>query len=235
MLVEEELSWCQAEEYCRNKNAYLAELIEPEGRDTVWNYTRGRSNFSAFYVNELLLLSPANEVWGKVIFSEACVKSSVHRVGSTWAGAPPPGQGTPPGPGTPPCRYTHPPTPQTRYTPAPGQVHPPDQVHPTQNQVHPPGPGTSPRQVQPPDQVHPQEPGTAPPPLRAVNVWRYGQQAGGTHPTGMHSCFHKKVHCTVHHSVFIGVNQRYFHTVSMEGNGLILINQILISTITKLR
>ena len=26
-----------------------------------------------------LLLPPANEVWGKVIFSEACVKNSVHR------------------------------------------------------------------------------------------------------------------------------------------------------------
>ena len=27
----------------------------------------------------ILLLPPANEVWGKVIFSEACVKNSVHR------------------------------------------------------------------------------------------------------------------------------------------------------------
>ena len=29
-----------------------------------------------------LLLPPANEVWGKVIFSEACVKNSVHSGGS---------------------------------------------------------------------------------------------------------------------------------------------------------
>ena len=55
MLVEEELSWYQAEEYCHSKNAYLAELIQPEERNAVWNYTRGRSNFSAFYVNELSL------------------------------------------------------------------------------------------------------------------------------------------------------------------------------------
>ena len=39
---------------------------------------------------------------------------------------------------------------------------------------YPPGSGTP-----PPDQVHP--PG-------AVHAGRYGQQAGGTHPTGMHSC-----------------------------------------------
>ena len=34
------------------------------------------------------LLPPANEVWGKVIFSVACVKNSVHG-GGTWAGTPP--------------------------------------------------------------------------------------------------------------------------------------------------
>ena len=33
-----------------------------------------------------LLLPPANEVWGKVIFSEACVKNSVHRGGGAWSG-----------------------------------------------------------------------------------------------------------------------------------------------------
>ena len=33
-------------------------------------------------------------------------------------------------------------------------------------------------------------PGTRYTPLRAVHAGRYGQQAGGTHPTGMHSCFH---------------------------------------------
>ena len=31
-------------------------------------------------------------------------------------------------------------------------------------------------------------PGQVPPP-GAVHAARYGQQAGGTHPTGMHSCF----------------------------------------------
>ena len=38
--------------------------------------------------------------------------------------------------------------------------------------------GGSTGQVPPRDQVHP----------RAVHAGRYGQQAGGTHPTGMHSC-----------------------------------------------
>ena len=40
--------------------------------------------------------------------------------------------------------------------------------------------GTPPRQV-PPGQVQT-------PPPRAVHASRYGQQVGGTHPTGMHSC-----------------------------------------------
>ena len=53
------------------------------------------------------------------------------------------------------------------------QVHPPGQVHPT-GQVHPP------EQVHPHGQVHP--------------LGRYipvvdGQQAGGTHSTGMQSCY----------------------------------------------
>ena len=87
-------------------------------------------------------LPPANEVWGKVIFSEACVKNSVH--GGVYLGRYPPrtGRCTPPG-----IR----------------QVHPLDQVHPPWDQA-----GTPPW---------------------AVHARRYGQQAGGTHPTGMHSCF----------------------------------------------
>ena len=105
-----------------------------------------------------------------------------------------------PGPGTPRTRYTardqvHPPG--TRYTTHrylvwgvhPG-TQPPEQVHPP-DQVHPHWAGT------PPDQVHPPGPGTSPGPgtprgarytPRAVHAGRYGQQAGGTHPTGMHSC-----------------------------------------------
>ena len=44
-------------------------------------------------------------------------------------------------------------------------------------------------------QLHPQGPGrytpldqAVPPPPRAVHAGRYGQQGGGTHPTGVHSC-----------------------------------------------
>ena len=33
-----------------------------------------------------ILLPPANEVWGKLIFSEACVKNSVHRGRCAWSG-----------------------------------------------------------------------------------------------------------------------------------------------------
>ena len=78
------------------------------------------------------------------------------------------GEGVPwqvptPGPGTPPG---------TRYTPL-GPDTPPGTRYALQDQVHPWD------QVHPPGQVHPP---------RAVHAGRYGQQAGGTHPTGMHSC-----------------------------------------------
>ena len=59
----------------------------------------------------VLYLPPANEVWGKVIFSVACVKNSVHRgrgFASVHAGIPP----------HPPSR--HPPPEQA---PTPGEVH----------------------------------------------------------------------------------------------------------------
>ena len=85
----------------------------------------------------------------------------------------------------------------------PDQVHPPgtgtpqDQVHPPGTRYTPPGPGTcpgtrySPDQVHPQDQVHLPEPGTPPgpgTPPSAEHAGRYGQCAGGTHPTGMQSC-----------------------------------------------
>ena len=84
-----------------------------------------------------------------------------------------------------------------RYTPR-DQVHPLDQVPPRTtytpwDQVHPLGPGTPPwDQVHPPTRYTPQtrytpRPGPGTPP-GAVHAGRYGQQASGTHPTGMYSC-----------------------------------------------
>ena len=79
----------------------------------------------------------------------------------------------------------------------PGQVPLRDQVHPLAGPGTPPGTryihqaGTG--QVSPWDQVpSPTPPGTRYTPLQvppqAVHAGRYGQQADGTHPTGMHSC-----------------------------------------------
>ena len=88
------------------------------------------------------------------------------------------------------------------------QVHPPglgtprDQVHlpgtrfTPWDRIHPPGPGTPPRnRYTPPDQVQPPRPGTRPlqdqvHPPGAEHAGRYGQHAGGTHPTGMQSCLY---------------------------------------------
>ena len=73
-------------------------------------------------------------------------------------------------------RYTHP----WAGNP-PRQVHPPGQIHPQT--------GTPPWQAHPlPRQVHPLADTPTP---GAVHAGRYGQQAGGTHPTGMHSCFYQ--------------------------------------------
>ena len=67
-------------------------------------------------------LPPANEVWGKVIFSEACVKNSVHRRrGSTWAGTPPPRDQA----GTPTLDQAGRYPPGSDTPPGTGQVHPP--------------------------------------------------------------------------------------------------------------
>ena len=96
--------------------------------------------------------------------------------GSTWHHPPGPGADTPPptpppGPGTPPG---------TRYTPpGPGTLPPP------WDQVHPPPPGT---RYTPLDQVHPPRTRYTPAP-DAEHAERYGQWAGGTHPTGMQSCW----------------------------------------------
>ena len=146
--------------------------------------------------------------WGKVMFLQASVilstggeyltrytprtrytpQDQVH----PWDQVHPLGPGTPspPGPGSPPTRYT---PLGTRYTPL-DQVHPPGPGTPPwtrytpQDQVHPPGPGTPPwTRYTPRDQVHP--PGTRyTPPPGAEYAGRYGQRAGGTHPTGMQSC-----------------------------------------------
>ena len=91
--------------------------------------------------------------------------------GSTWAGTPPPDQVHPPGTRFIPHPWDQvPPWNQTRYTPLGAGT-------PLVPCTPPPGPGTPPR------------PGTTPPP-GAVHAGRYGQQACGTHPTGMHSCLY---------------------------------------------
>ena len=65
----------------------------------------------------------------------------------------------------------------------PGQV-PPRQVHPQAGT--PPQAGAPPWAGTPPPARYTPWAGTSPP--GAVHAGRYGQQAGVTHPTGMHSC-----------------------------------------------
>ena len=130
---------------------------------------------------------------------------SVHREGNTWAGTPPgqvhppgrhnpspslgryPQAGTPPGQVHPLGRYTpQAGTPPGKYTPLPSLGRHPFWADTstwagTPQAGTPPTPpwvGRPPRQV-PPRQVHHPWPQC---------MLGYGQLAGGTHPTGMHSC-----------------------------------------------
>ena len=79
------------------------------------------------------LLPPTNKVWGKVIFSEACVKNSVYGGRSTWAGTPRDRVGTPPRPDS--------------YSPRPGRYTPllPGRYPLGTRQVHSPGTRQVPR------------------------------------------------------------------------------------------
>ena len=128
------------------------------------------------------------------IFRSVCQEFCPQVGGSTWAGIPP-------RPGTPPQDQL-PTPPGTRYTPCQDQVTPQDQVHhpgpgtpPRTRYITPLGPGTPPRTryTTPPlgpgtplqDQASPWD---QTPPPEAEHAGRYDQRAGGTHPTGMHSC-----------------------------------------------
>ena len=126
----------------------------------------------------VLYLLPANEVWGKVIFSVACVKNSVHRgvcLSACWD--------------TTPLEQTHLPWKQT----------PPRSRH-LEEANTPPEADTPPWKQTPPESRHPpwkQTPTGSRHPLprkqtlpEAVHAGRYGQQSGGMHPTGMQSCLH---------------------------------------------
>ena len=118
-------------------------------------------------------LPPANGVWGKVIFFHlsAILFTEGDYLGRypSQAGTPlgwyTSWVGTPPWEGTPPGRYT-----PGRYTP--WQVHHPEGT---------PSPAGTPPPIR---QVHPPEAH----PLQQCMLG-YGQQVGGTHPTGMHSCW----------------------------------------------
>ena len=133
-----------------------------------------------------ILLPPTNEVCEGCFYT--CLSVILFTGGGEYLG-----RYTPPGLG----RYTH------------GQVHSPGQVHPLGRFTpHPsryaPSRYMPPPRQEPPWQVHPlagtpawagTPPGRYTPrqvhphPLGAVHDGRYGQQAGGMHPTGMYSCF----------------------------------------------
>ena len=87
------------------------------------------------------------------------------------------------------CWDTTPPCPPPGPCP-PGTMHPPLPCTPWDQAPPPPGPCT-PHYHAPPGTKHPPPdhapPGTMHPP-GTEHAGRYGQRAGGTHPTGMQSC-----------------------------------------------
>ena len=126
-------------------------------------------------VNENFLHWPQRS-WAKVIFSQACIKNSVHGgvSASVHAGIHPPRADTPPDQAPP----------QTRYPPRTDT--PPDQAH-TPHRADTPQADTLPKQTPSPSRHPLTLPDQLPPPGKQTAA--YGQWAAGTHPTGMHSCF----------------------------------------------
>ena len=75
--------WCFYTDMLGQKACWCCPKIECPSIFTIMpNYTRPKlsSERIGIWVNskKVGLLPPANEVWGKVIFSKACVKNSVH-------------------------------------------------------------------------------------------------------------------------------------------------------------
>ena len=134
--------------------------------------------------------------WGKVMFSQACVILFTRGcLPQCMLGYhPPPGADTP---------QSRPPTEQT----PPRSRHPQEQTLPSPLEQTPPSPEQTPpgadtplradtplqSRYPPPEQTPPRS--RYPPPPRgpdtplAEHAGRYGQRAGGMHPTGMQSCF----------------------------------------------
>ena len=67
----------------------------------------------------------------------------------------------------------------------PGTMHPSSTCTPPDHAPPPNRPCTTPT---PRDHAPPPTPRDHAPPPATEHTWRHGQRAGGTHPTGMHSC-----------------------------------------------
>ena len=55
LFVEDTSTWYEALSFCENKNAYLAELIDPEERDAVWNYAKGKEQCTVHITDRKLI------------------------------------------------------------------------------------------------------------------------------------------------------------------------------------
>ena len=133
----------------------MCELTSQTAREIAYVISGGCSSLKIWTFCDpyaLFLLPPANEVWGKVIFSEACVKNFIHRRGVL-----------------PQCMLGY-------HHPAPGtrQVHPP---HPRHQAGTPLGQAGTPQTRHPPGTTPPDQAGTPLPPTRQsmlgdmVNKW----------------------------------------------------------------
>ena len=77
------------QKFCNRKNGEKEMRVWKltENKQYLVNILVAKANWDLRIKIQLLLLPPANEILGKVIFSEACVKNSVHRGGLLPGGA----------------------------------------------------------------------------------------------------------------------------------------------------
>ena len=130
--------------------------------------------FKKYTFSTISLRSPVitarNSSCGEVMFSQACVKNSLHR--GSMHGMHVPRHA---------CPQAYPPGTHTR--PLPAQACTPPGMHAPS---HTPPRHAHPLDIHAPWHAHPSH--TPPPPHTPADTTRCGQWGGGTHPTGMHSC-----------------------------------------------
>ena len=62
LFVEGQSTWYEALRFCENRNAYLAELIDTEERDAVWNYGKGKERCTVYITDGKTTMNSMHQI-----------------------------------------------------------------------------------------------------------------------------------------------------------------------------